>query len=288
MDQRELHGDKPFEIEAAGSKAGLNPMFGEWRHRFDFAPIAHRGSGGSARQAFQEAIRAELINQFVYWGELQVVITLFLDVQTVLETSETADVDNYAKSILDALKGPHGIIIDDTQVQALTISWIDSHATYFEVEIRSSPDDFMIKPVAFFEMPDGLYYPQPTKFWDTAGPRPATDFDQFAGLTISEMMAGGKKHMRHVLRQAGLTRLQASRNSAYIETQLRGFHRSRLTDSGFDMTSIADWRAERKSWADRAPDRAKFLDDVVAKHRESIERLTATLAEAAAKKPLGV
>lgn len=285
LDQREFHGDEPFEIEAAGAKAGINPMFGEWRQRFDFAPVPHRGSGGPVRRAFQDAIRAALTNRFVYWGEVQVVITLYLDVQSVLETSETADVDNYAKSILDALKGPDGLLIDDTQVQALTISWIDSHETYFEVEIRASPDDFMIKPVGFFEMPDGLFYPQPATFWDLAGPKAATELDRFAGLTIAEMMAGGKKHMRHVLRQAGQTRLEASRNSAYIETQLRGFHRSRLADSGFDMTPIADWRAERKAWAERAPDKAKFLDEMAAKHRKSTDRIATTLAEALAKKP---
>ncbi len=273
MDQRELQGDEPFEIEAAGAQSGINPMFGEWRQRFDFAPVPHRGTGGPARRAFQDRIRTELTNRFVYWGEVQVTITLFLDVQTVLETSETADVDNYAKAILDALKGPEGIVIDDTQVQALTVSWIDSHATYFEVEIRSSPDDFMIKPVTFFEMPDGLYYPHASSFWDVAGPKPSTDLDRYAGLTISEMMAGGKKHMRHVLRQAGLTRLEASRNSVYVETQLRGFHLSRLADSGFDIVPISEWRARRKAWTERDPETAKVLTEMASNHRESVERL---------------
>jgi Holliday junction resolvase RusA-like endonuclease len=235
-----IHGEEAFEIEAAGAKAGLKPMFGEWRQQFAFAPVPHRGAGGPARAAFQAQIREALTDHFVYWGEVQLIITLYLDVQTVLETSDTADVDNYAKGILDALKGPNGILIDDTKVQALTVSWIDSHETYFEVEIRSSPDDFMIKPVGFYEMPDGLY-------WDKAGPVSATDMDMFAGLTISEMMAGGKKHMRHVLRQAGMTRLKAGQATSPIETQLRGFHRSRLFDAGYELVGLADWRARRSA-----------------------------------------
>ncbi|WP_316395242.1 RusA family crossover junction endodeoxyribonuclease [Bradyrhizobium sp. 33ap4] len=278
MDERELRGIEPFEIEATGAQAGVNPMFGEWRQRFDFAPVPHRGGGGPARRAFQDRIHDALTNRFVYWGEVQVTITLFLDVQAILETSETADVDNYAKAILDALKGPDGIIVDDTQVQALTISWIDSHTTYFEVEIRSSPDDFMIKPVTFFEMPDGLYYPQPATIWEVAGPKASTDLDHFVGLTISEMMAGGKRHMRHVLRQAGLTRLEASRNSVHIQTQLRGFHRSRLVDSGFDMVPIADWRRQRTAWAEGEPEKARFLTEVADKYRGSVERLAAAAA----------
>jgi Holliday junction resolvase RusA-like endonuclease len=59
-------------------------------------------------------------------NEIHLEITLHVDVQTVLETDEAADLDNYAKAILDGLKGPNGIMIDDT-VQALTISWIDGY-----------------------------------------------------------------------------------------------------------------------------------------------------------------
>lgn len=287
VDHRKFHGDEAFETEAAGAKAGLNPMFGEWSQRFDFAPVPHRGTGGPVRQAFKETIRAELTNKFVFWGEVQVVITLYLDVQTVLETSETADVDNYAKAILDALKGPEGIIIDDTQVQALTISWIDSHKTYFEVEVRGSVDDFFTKPLRFFEMPDGLFYPQPTHAWDPAGSKPYTDFDHFAGLTITEMMAGSKRHIRHVLRQAGQTRLEASRNSTYFETQLRGFHRSRLADTGYELVAIADWRARRTAWADQDQEKSKFLTEMAEGHRASMNNLAAALAamKKASRKP---
>ena len=275
-----IHGDEAFQIEAAGAKACLNPMFGEWRQRFAFPPVPHRGSGGPARTAFQAKIQEGLTNRSVFWGEVQVIITLYLDVQTVLETSDTADVDNYAKGILDALKGPKAILIDDTQVQALTVSWIDSHETYFEVEIRSSPDDFMIKPVGFYEMPDGLYYPQPEAFWDKAGPVAATDMDLFAGLTISEMMAGGKKRMRHVLRQAGMTRLNAGQATKPIETQLRGFHRSRLFDAGYELVGLDVWRARRSVWAEADAARGTFLTEMAAKHRATIERLAEAMAAA--------
>ncbi|MBA4792452.1 MAG: RusA family crossover junction endodeoxyribonuclease [Phenylobacterium sp.] len=278
ISQREFHGDEAFEIEAAGAKAGINPMFGGWSQRFDFAPVPHRGTGGAIRRSFQDAIRAELTNKFAFWGEVRVTITLYLDVQTVLESSDTADVDNYAKAILDAIKGPNGIIIDDTQVQALTVSWIDSHVIYFEVEIRSSPDYFFIKPIVFFEMPDGLFYPQPSTSWSPDGPKVYTDFDHFAGLTILEMSAAGKRHIRHVLRQGGQTRLQASRNSAYFETQLRGFHRSRLADSGFDMIPMAEWRAKRMAWAEGDPEKSNFLTEMAAEYRDSIEKLAEAMA----------
>jgi hypothetical protein len=96
-----------LSIEKAGSDAGLNPMFGEWQHTFPFAPVPY-GDGGAKRAAFRAAILAQLKNRWIYSHEIQLEITLNLDVQTVLETSETADLDNYAKAILDGLKGPGG------------------------------------------------------------------------------------------------------------------------------------------------------------------------------------
>lgn len=270
-----IHREEDLAIEAAGTKVGINPMFGEWRQRFDFPPVPHRGTGGSARAAFQAAIRAAMTNKFIYWGEVQVVITLYLDVQTVLETSETADVDNYTQGILDAIKGPDGILIDDTQVQALTVSWIDDHETWFEIEIRSSPDDFMIKPVRFFEMPDGLYYPQASAFWDKAGPAAASKLDHYAGLTISEIMSAGKKQLRHALRQKGATRFKAAQMSAPMETQLRGFHRSRLFDAGYDLVGLAEWRAQRTVWAEANAEHAGLLDEMAKTHGALVKELGA-------------
>ena len=139
--------EEAFDNEWKGASVGLNPMFGDWQHRFELPPIPH-GDGGAKRSAFQSAIQAALPNQFFYSTEVRVEITLHLDVQKVLETSETADLDNYAKSILDGLKGPAGVLFDDTQVQTLIISWLDtlSQGPHFDVSISGSPDDFMLKP----------------------------------------------------------------------------------------------------------------------------------------------
>ena len=114
----------PFSIERAGSDAGLNPMFGEWQQTFPFAPVPY-GDSGEKRAALREAIQSQLKNKWIYSHEIHLEITPHLDVQTVIETSETADLDNYAKAILDGLKGPQGIMFDDTQVQSLAISWLD-------------------------------------------------------------------------------------------------------------------------------------------------------------------
>ena len=206
-----MHSDEALEHERVGANAGLNPMFGDWQHRFDFAPISY-AAGGVKRAAFRGAIQAELKNRFFYTNEVRLDIVLHLDVQTVLETDETADVDNYAKAILDGLKGPNGILLDDTQVQALTIYWLDSYGrdqTYFEVSVSSSPDDFMLKPIEFYEMPDGLWYPHSRRMWSDGGQEDQSDRNHYAGLLILEMMSSVKRDARHLLRKSGMDRLSA-------------------------------------------------------------------------------
>lgn len=206
-----MHFDEAIEHERKGADLGLNPMFGDWQHRFDFAPVSY-AAGGAKRASFRKAIQEELKNRFLHTNEVRVEIILHLDVQTVLETDETADVDNYAKAILDGLKGPGGILLDDTQVQALTIYWIDSHSqeeTYFEVSISGSPDDFMLKPLEFYEMPDGLWYPYGRRMWSDGGQKDQSDRNHYAGLLILETMSKVKRNARHLLRKSGMDRLTA-------------------------------------------------------------------------------
>jgi hypothetical protein len=75
------------------------------------------------------------------------------------ETPDSADLDNYAKLICDCFKGSKGILIDDTQIQHLSISFFDTiDAEYFEVTIHGRTDDFIMKDVDLYEMPNGMYY----------------------------------------------------------------------------------------------------------------------------------
>jgi hypothetical protein len=36
-----MESEDPFENERRGANAGLNPMFGDWQHRFRFAPVPY-------------------------------------------------------------------------------------------------------------------------------------------------------------------------------------------------------------------------------------------------------
>jgi hypothetical protein len=215
----------------------------------------------------------------VFSDEIQLVITLFLDVQTVLETSETADVDNYAKAILDALKGPMGIIIDDTQVQSLTISWIDSQETYFEIEARGSPDDFLLKPLKLYEMPNGLFYPVSAYTWDSGSRKAVLDHGLWGGLLITQVVSGAEKRARHILRQSGRDRLGAYREGKYTAGLNRGFHKSRAADSGFETVPIASWRREYATWAADNAEQASAFEALALSVEESRDKFVDALAK---------
>jgi hypothetical protein len=274
-----MHSEDAIERERKGADVGLNPMFGDWQHRFGFAPISY-AAGGVKRAAFRDVIQAELKNKFFYTNEVRLDIVLYLDVQTVLETDETADVDNYAKAILDGLKGPGGILFDDTQVQALSIHWLDSYGrdqTYFEVSISSSPDDFMLKPVEFFEMPDGLWYPHSRRIWSDGGQEDLSDRDHYAGLLILEAMSSVKKTARSRFRQSGMDRLRAYQHAMYVSSSARGFHRSRI-DEGFPMHSRREWREAFEAWRGEHADEIAEVETIIADVQENYEKITAALA----------
>ncbi|WP_287175838.1 RusA family crossover junction endodeoxyribonuclease [Mesorhizobium sp.] len=254
-------------------------MFGDWQHRFESAPVSY-AAGGANRAEFRTAIQAALKNKFFYTNEVRLDIVLYLDLQTVLETDETADVDNYAKAVLDGLKGPHGILFDDTQVQALTIHWLDSYGrdrTYFEVSISSSPDDFMLKPVEFYEMPDGLWYPHGRRVRSNGGQEDLSDRNHYAGLLILETMASVKRDARHLFRRGGMDRLRAYQRGMHLSSSARGFHRSRI-DAGFSMHPRREWRAACEAWrADHAEDVGE-IERIVGEVRENYGKMAAILA----------
>ncbi len=264
-----------YEHERGGAKAGLNPMFGDWQHRFEFPPVPY-GDGGAKRAAFRCAIQDKLLNRFFYSSEVRLEITLHMDVQQVLETSETADLDNYAKAILDGLKGPRGILLDDSQVQTLTISWIGNDGAgqpYFDISISSSPDDFMLKPVQFYEMPDSLWYPHSRRMWSDGGREDQSDRNHYAALLILEVMSSVKASGRHLLRKSGMDRLQAYQEAMYfLSSSARGFHKSRI-DSEFDMHDRKSWRAEFDAWKrDHAVEIAE-VENILAGVRENYTQM---------------
>lgn len=234
--------DEPFIIEARGAAAGINPLFGEWHQKFNLEPVSYSNTG-PARAAFKQAIRDQLSNKFVFVGEIQLTVTLYLDEQAMLETPAYGDLDNYAKQLLDSIKGRGGLFIDDCQVQRLDISWVDvPYGAHFEISINAAPDDFLPEPLKLYEMPDGLYYPIAYNVWTQEGLVAATDDSVIIMAHALAAMTKAKKTYRHQLRQEGIPQFRAFQFAKYVSPILMGFHRSRVVDSGYELI-------QRNSWA---------------------------------------
>ncbi|WP_029014867.1 RusA family crossover junction endodeoxyribonuclease [Niveispirillum irakense] len=250
--------EEHLAMERTGALAGLNPMFGEWQHHFHFAPKPY-GNVSAKQGEFRAAIQAELTNQWLYSSNVSLEIILHVDVQTTLETDETADLDNYAKAILDAIKGPNGIMIDDTQVQSLSISWINGYGRpSFSISARGSPDDFVLKPQEFYEMPDRLWYPLGRALWSDGKAVNISDLEHYLHLSVIEQISSAQNRVRAQLRNAGHNRLKAYQIGRRIATSARGFHRSRIEGS-FQMHSRSEWQNERTVWGERNADELKLI-----------------------------
>lgn len=233
-----------LEIEAQRYKAGYNPMFGEFNRRFDFAPVPYSGSKNN-RHKFIKQVQRELVDvKFVYFGEVKLDITLYFDEQKRLETPELADLDNYAKLLCDALKGPHGLLIDDTQIQSLFISWIDTPLHYyFTIRLNGNPDDYIMKPISLYEMPNRLFYPISSKSWTKEVIKSNTPKQRNLLLAILYVMIKNSWDFRQTLQQEGWQRMEAFWASRGLSPILVGFHKSRVVDSGFNLYHLEEWTA---------------------------------------------
>ncbi len=238
-----------MDKEQNGYKAGRNPLMGEFCRKFDFEPVPYGSShnkSSSKREAFTKKVTDQLSDiKYFYFGEVKVEWTLYFDEQKRLEKSDIGDLDNYAKLLCDSIKGPKGILIDDTQIQTLNIAWIDTGDNpYFELKILGNPDDFIMKPIVLYEMPDSLYYPFSTRQWSPEGITDCSQ-EQFRLLLSALYRSIKNKHdFRISLQKNGYSPIEAYRTSRCLKPILYGFHKTRVSDAGYILRSISEWTSE--------------------------------------------
>ena len=237
-----------LECESNGYKEGRNPMFGEWSQTFDIKPVTN--GNRKKKNEFYQLVRQSLTNRFVYTHQVAVEITLFHDEQDRLETTLLGDLDNYAKTICDAISGSEGVLIDDCQIHSLTVSWIDRHAKSpeFEISIKAGPDDFQPTPVNLYEMPDGLYYPLSDECWTREGTKPSSEGIKETTLLTWRNLTQGIIEIREKCQNAGIDRVTAFQNTMGLKPQQWGFHRNRARDSGFSIITMDEWLNRIEQW----------------------------------------
>lgn len=262
-----------LEIERAGYELGANPSLGEWRHTFQFPPVSYSNKSDLKKQ-FRERLRSELKTSFVFSHQVTLTITLYLNHEKILETPEYGDLDNYAKAICDALKGKGGLLIDDCQIQRIDISWIDvPKESYFEIEMRSSPDDFNSSDLALYEMHDGLYYPVSPCVWEAGKFIEVDPINRYFQLELLLAMTSVKKSLRHKARLDGVPQFRAFQFGRRVSPVQWAFHPTRVVDAGFELVKRSIWQAEYAKWAASAENQiqSKNLSEQMAHYKTLLE-----------------
>lgn len=196
---------------------------------FPFVPESTKNRG-----RFRRAVHEILADvDFFLTGEVYVRWTLYLHEDLRRRSDKYADCDNYVKTLNDAIKGPAGILIDDTQIQALHVSWQDTRGQEcFELTIEGGRDDWTRGPVALFEMHDGLYYPVNIRHAEELVPFLDQIIQRADGVAnrISQRLALDRWGDWDLRRAAA--------------PMLMGYHKSRITDSGFRVHSRPEWERD--------------------------------------------
>lgn len=120
------------------------PKFGELQIQIDLAAVSVQ-SKAEAKRLLAAAIRSETHPlEYILTGDVSVDIEWLVHERTRYESDASPDVDNVVKPTLDAFAGPEGLIIDDCQIQSLSVSWIDWTAGEQQLRItfRYSPDEW--------------------------------------------------------------------------------------------------------------------------------------------------
>lgn len=171
-------------------------------------------------------IRNQLKNcQFLITCDLAVHFTFFVDERIRYETHLSPDVDNVIKRALDAICGPQGILINDTQVQFVTSKWIDDEVTSTDSMIVIEPDEISFiekKNISFVKFHKNLCIP----------------------FSIKAMNSEEKAFVREFLEKLSSTRSKLEKCNAEYRTirnimpTQRVFNSSKL--SGFDVIDVCD------------------------------------------------
>lgn len=184
---------------------------------------------------FREALVPHKWQKFI--GEVHVSWLLFQDEQTRAETDKMADLDNMVNGLNDAIKGPDGLLIDDSQIQSLKVTWLPrefDHEPHIRLRIE---DPFILavrEPVRIYEMSDKRFYP--LHAYDIGSRQEKLILNAFDS-SIS---------MTHNLADKLLDNPEDQKERFAFRQKFgaisQGFMKTRVADSGFEVVPYEDWR----------------------------------------------
>jgi Holliday junction resolvase RusA-like endonuclease len=138
------------------------PSHGRLTFQVEGPPVSQQ-SRRTEKDAFAATIRAQVGDcGFLLSGDVKVGIEWTLHEQDRYESDAAPDVDNILKPLLDALRGPQGVLIDDCQMQAVDCRWIDwtLREQRVEITVDFEPDEWIPKNDLYFvHLGSSIYFP---------------------------------------------------------------------------------------------------------------------------------
>lgn len=165
-----------------------------------------QGADGRKRRALIAELR-ELTRQvpWMFTGDVSVIMEWTVHPRWRYESDRAVDIDNIVKPILDGITGPEGVLIDDTQVNHVSVNWITWTRTdrqHLKIEVRSLDRDlYEQKGFPLVEVRPSLCLPLPALASDPQARRTLWQMleTQFNGLDELQAMGAPWESARMIL-----------------------------------------------------------------------------------------
>ncbi len=128
------------------------PSFGEIEIVIDHPPVSQQSK--DSKRHFKERVRGSVSSaKYLITGDLQLSVAWLVVEETRYHSEGGPDLDSILKPMIDGLTGPQGLMIDDCQIQAIDVRWIDQSpdsAQSVELHFRFFGDEFVFKQNLIF------------------------------------------------------------------------------------------------------------------------------------------
>lgn len=218
------------------------PPFGEIDIDLFTEPVRH---GNKQFRDFARDFKAELLphSWMTFVGEVHVFWTLYLSEYERQTSDRGADLDNFVKGLNDCIKGPDGLLVDDSQIQSLTVRWLPKETGQRPRSMRLQVSDpilrMMREPLRMYELADNLFYPLPDQ------KREEHKYMLLSGIDRSLSTVSGIAR--------SIYGADASGEDVHAFRMMHGpiaegFFKTRVAESGYELVSRDSWQADMEAW----------------------------------------
>ena len=127
--------------------------------------MSQRATGKARQQLAQQLASLTAKVPWVFSGDVSVEIEWTVRLKWRYESDRAQDVDNIVKPILDGISGPTGCLIDDTQVNHVSVhwtTWIRPDRQHLKISIRSlDPWVYLPRGFKLVQLNNGYVIPLP-------------------------------------------------------------------------------------------------------------------------------